>query len=322
MTEPVIKSPEEAREFLNQLKLIVQYTGISDLELEGAVRVDANISLKGHPRSEVKNINSFKEVESALKYEIIRQKNLIKRGKELIQETRHWSGRDTIGLRTKEFEKDYRYFPEQDLVPIELSKEFIQKVKEELPEMPRERAARLMQEYQLSEFDSDNLVLDKKIADFYEEGVKIDPSFGSEEYKLFCNWVMNVISGWLNDNNKKINQTKLDPRELVNLINSIKEEKITNAIGKTFIEDMMKGITVAELIDKKGIQVISEEDKLVDICKKVIEENPKTVEDCRKNPNALNALIGPVMKKTKGQAKAELTKEILRRLLNELGIAL
>ncbi|TFG04152.1 MAG: Asp-tRNA(Asn)/Glu-tRNA(Gln) amidotransferase subunit GatB, partial [Promethearchaeota archaeon] len=227
VTEPVISSPEEAREFLNRLKLIVSYTGIANLDLEGSCRVDANISIKGHARTEVKNINSFKEVESALRYEITRQKNLLKRGKDLIQETRHWDGRVTIPLRTKEFEKDYRYFPEQDLVPIEIDKNFIQKVKKTLPEMPQERAQRLREQYDLTEFDSENLVLDKDIADFYEKGVNLDPSFETEDYKIFCNWLMNDISGWLNDHNLKITETKLQPKEVMELMNQVKKGVIT-----------------------------------------------------------------------------------------------
>ncbi|MCK4286119.1 MAG: Asp-tRNA(Asn)/Glu-tRNA(Gln) amidotransferase subunit GatB, partial [Candidatus Lokiarchaeota archaeon] len=204
VTEPVISSPEEAREYLKQLKSIVQYTGIADLDLTGAARVDANISIKGHKRSEVKNINSFKEVERALKWEIQRQRHLLKRGKELIQETRHWDEkrRITISLRTKEFEEDYRYFPEQDLVPIAINEDFIRKVKTKLPEMPSERSLRLRRDYNLSEFDSDNLVLDKDIADFYEDGVNSDPSFGSKEFKQYCNWLMNDVFRQLNEQNK------------------------------------------------------------------------------------------------------------------------
>ncbi|MFX1501125.1 MAG: Asp-tRNA(Asn)/Glu-tRNA(Gln) amidotransferase subunit GatB, partial [Promethearchaeota archaeon] len=242
VTEPVMNSPEEAREFLKQIKSIVQYSGISSLDLEGSVRVDANISIKGYERSEVKNINSFKEVERALRHEIVRQKNLLKRGKQLQQETRHWDDkrRVTISLRTKEFEADYRYFPEQDLVPIEIDNLFIQKVKEELPEMPNERSLRLRREYNLSEFDSDNLVLDKDIADFYEEGVNSDTSFGSSEYKQYCNWLMNDVLRVLNEQNKSIKDTKLHPHQIVDIIRYINEGKITTKIAKTIIEDMIE----------------------------------------------------------------------------------
>jgi len=319
VTEPVMNSPEEAREFLKQLKSIVQYTGISNLDLEGAVRVDANISIKGYERSEVKNINSFKEVERALKWEISRQKTLLKRGKELIQETRHWDDkrRVTISLRTKEFEEDYRYFPEQDLVPIEISEEFIRKVKEELPEMPNERSKRFQEEYSLSEFDADNLVLDKNIADFYEQGIKLDKTFGPQEFKRYCNWLMNDILGWLNENNLQINETKLRPKQVVDLINSIKKGEITTKIAKTFIPEMMKGLDISEIIKRKGRKRISDRSYIESLCNEIIENNPKIVADCKKHPKAIEALIGRVMGKTRGQADPGLTREIMLEMLKK-----
>jgi aspartyl-tRNA(Asn)/glutamyl-tRNA(Gln) amidotransferase subunit B len=319
VSEPVMSSPEEAREYLRQLKSIIQYIEISDLDLEGTCRVDANISIKGHPRSEVKNINSFKEVERALKWEIQRQRNLLKRGKELIQETRHWDDkrRVTIGLRTKEFEKDYRYFPEQDLVPMKIDDKFINKIKKELPELPIERSKRFQEDFGLSEFDADNLVLDKDIADFYEEALKIDESFGDDEYKLCCNWLMNDISGWLNDNNKSIKQTKLRPKQLVDLIKSITKGQITGKIAKTFIDDMMKGLSISKIVDKSGKKRIADKKKISNIVKEVIDENPKIVEDYIKNPKAFEALIGKVMAKTRGQADPKLTRELMRTLLEQ-----
>ena len=320
VTEPVLSSPAEAREFLNQLKLIVQYTGISDLSLEGTLRVDANISIKGHPRAEVKNINSFKEVESALMYEITRQKHEIKKGKEIKQETRHWDGRVTIPLRTKEFEKDYRYFPEQDLVPIVITKEFIDEIKDHLPEMPNERVLRLQKQYMLSEFDAENLILDKTIADFYENGVNKDPIFGPDEYKLYCNWLMNDIVGWLNENNKKIDETKLKPSHVIDLISNIKKGNITTKIAKTLIGDMMKGNSISKMIKDKGKKRISEENILEKYSREVIDENPIIKDDCRKNPKAIEALIGRVMGKTKGQADPKITRQIMLKLLRDMRI--
>ncbi len=321
VTEPVIDSPEEAREFLRQLKSIVQYTGISSLDLEGSVRVDANISLRSHERSEVKNINSFREVERALRHEIIRQKNLLKRGKKLIQETRHWDDkrRITISLRTKEFEADYRYFPEQDLVPIEIDDNFIQKVKDQLPEMPIERSRRLQRDYNLSEFDSDNLVLDKDIADFYEDGVNSDASFGPNEYKQYCNWLMNDISRWLNEQNKIITDTKLHPHQIVDLIRYLNEGKITTKIAKTIIDDMMEGFSISEILEKKDKKRISDDNLLKKLSKEVIEENPKIVNDCRDNPKAIEALIGRIMVKTRGQADPHIARRIILDLLKQFG---
>ncbi|MFW9901309.1 MAG: Asp-tRNA(Asn)/Glu-tRNA(Gln) amidotransferase subunit GatB [Candidatus Thorarchaeota archaeon] len=322
VTEPVLSSPEEAREFLKQLKSIIQYTGISNLDLEGSVRVDANISIKGHERSEVKNINSFREVERALRHEIIRQRNLLKRGKQLIQETRHWDDkrRITISLRTKEFEADYRYFPEQDLVPIELDDKFIQKVKDELPEMPIERSLRLRRDYNLSEFDAENLVLDKNTADFYEDGVNSDASFGPIEYKQYCNWVMNDISGWLNENNITLKDTELHPHQIVDLIRYVNEGKITTKIAKTLIDDMMDGFSISEILEKKGKKRISDDTILKNLSKEVIEEYPQIVNDCRENIKAIEALIGKIMAKTKGQADPHITRKIIIENLKEKGI--
>jgi len=319
VTEPVISSPEEAREFLKQLKSIVQYTGISNLELEGSVRVDANISIKGYKRSEVKNINSFREVERALRHEIIRQKNAIKRGKELIQETRHWDDKRkiTISLRSKEFEEDYRYFPEQDLVPIEIDNGFIEKVKEDLPEMPNERAVRLRREYMLSEFDSENLVLDKRIADFYEDGANADPSSGSKEYKQYCNWLMNNISGWLNEHNTTIDNTKITPKHIEDIIKYIREGKITTKIAKSFIDDIMQGSSVSQIIKERGKTRLSDEKIIEKLCRDVIEENPQIVKDFLKNPKAIEALIGRVMAKTKGQADPAITRDLMTGLLKK-----
>ncbi len=322
VTEPVINSPEEAREFLKQLKSIVQYSEIANLDLQGSVRVDANISIKGHERSEAKNINSFKEVERALLHEIVRQKNLLKRGKTLLLETRHWDDkrRITISLRKKEFEADYRYFPEQDLTPIEIDDDFIERVKNELPEMPSERAHRLRREYDLSEFDSDNLVLDKDIANFFEDGVNSDPSFGPNEYKQFCNWLMNNIVGWLNEHSMTIKNTKLHTKQVTDLVNYVKEGLITTKIAKSLIGDLMEGVSVSKLLEKKGKARISDQIFIEKLSKEAIDENPKIVEDCINNPKAVEALIGRVMKKTRGQADPGITREIIIELLTKMGI--
>ncbi|MBY9005943.1 MAG: Asp-tRNA(Asn)/Glu-tRNA(Gln) amidotransferase subunit GatB [Candidatus Lokiarchaeota archaeon] len=315
VTNPVMKSPEEARDFLNQLKSIVQYTGIADLDLEGSVRVDANISIKGNPRSEVKNINSFKEVERALKWEIQRQRNALKRGKELIQETRHWDDkrRVTIGLRTKEFEKDYRYFPEQDLVPINIDKKFIEEVKKELPEMPNARMKRFQEQYQLSEFDSEILVLDKNLADFFEKGVQQNKSFGLDDYKTYCNWLMGDISRWLNDNNKNINDSKLKSNQLNELIMNINDGKITGKIAKGFVDEMMKGNSISDIIKKSGKKRIADEATLYKIVEEVLKENLDIVKDYNGNPRALEALIGKCMQKTRGQADPNVTRNLIKK---------
>ncbi len=319
VTKPVLKTPEEAREFLNQLKSIVQYSGIANLDLEGSVRVDANISIKGFNRAEVKNINSFKEVERALKWEIQRQKNLIKHERQIEQETRHWdeTNRITISLRKKEFEKDYRYFPEQDLVPIELDSDFISRVEAVLPEMPNERIKRFQEGYELSEFESEILVLDKPLADFFERAVKSCDSIREDEFKLLSNWLKGDISRWLNENNKSIDETKLKPKELVDLIKYIESGKITGKIAKSFIDELIQGTPISKIIKKSGKKRVADKQKLQEFAKEVIQENPGIIDDYQENPRAIEALIGKCMQKTKGQADPSITRKILQNLLEK-----
>ena len=186
--------------------------------------------------------------------------------------------------------------------------------------MPNERSIRLRRDYNLSEFDSDNLVLDKDIADFYEEGVNSDASFGPIEYKQYCNWLMNDVSRGLNEQNKTIEDTKLHPHQIVDVIKYINEGKITTKIAKNIINDMMEGFSISEILEKKGKKRISDENLLEKFGSEVIEENPKIVEDCCKNPKAIEAIIGRVMQKTKGQADPHITRKIILELLKEKGI--
>ena len=169
----------------------------------------------------------------------------------------------------------------------------------------------------LSEFDSENLVLDKCIADFYEEGANADPSFGSTEYKQYCNWLMNNISGWLNEQNTTIDKTRITPKHLEDLIKYIREGKITNKIAKSFVDDIMQGKSVSQIIKERGKTRLSDEKLIEKHCRDVIEENPQIVKDYIKNPKALEALIGRVMAKTKGQADPAITRDLILDLLKK-----
>jgi len=203
------------------------------------------------------------------------------------------------------------------LVPIDLDQKFIENVKYKLPEMPNERSIRIHDEYKLSERDADILVSNKNIADFFEKGVKVEKSFGPEDYKDYYNWLLGDISAWLNDNNLKIKETKLKPKQLVDLIKFIREGKITSKIAKMFIDDMMEGISIVKIIKNSGKKRIADEAKIVKIVEEVIKENPKIVEDCKKNPKALQALIGKCMRKTKGQLDPRKTKDIMLKFIKK-----
>jgi aspartyl-tRNA(Asn)/glutamyl-tRNA(Gln) amidotransferase subunit B len=183
--------------------------------------------------------------------------------------------------------------------------------------MPEERSLRLRRDYNLSEFDSDNLVLDKNIADFYENGVNSEASFGPLEYKQFCNWLMNDVSRILNEENNSLKDTKLHYRHIVDLINFIKDGKITTKIAKGIMDDLMNGFSISEILEKKDKKRISDEDLLEKLCIKVIEENPKIVEDSHENPKAVEALIGRIMQKTKGQADPGIARKIILNFLKK-----
>lgn len=316
VSEPDLESPAEAREYLNKLKLIISYIGIANLELDGSCRVDANISLTGGKRVEVKNINSFVEVEKALNHEILRQKTLLKRGKVIMQETRHWDDVRgiTTSLRQKEEEMDYRYFPEQDLVPFEILEEQIEDIKNLMPELPDAKKIRFKEQYKLSKHNVDTFPLDKEMCDFFEVTTKINNKYSYKQFQDIANWLIGDIKSYLNDNNIGINDSKLTPLIISELVDAINENIISGKIAKTFIPEIMNGVSVKKLIEKTGKKITDESD-IEKVCSEVISENPEIIKDLDKNPKAFEALIGKCMQKTKGKLDPEKTRGILKDLL-------
>ncbi|MEM0331701.1 MAG: Asp-tRNA(Asn)/Glu-tRNA(Gln) amidotransferase subunit GatB [Archaeoglobaceae archaeon] len=315
VTEPVMNSPREARAFLNKLRIILEYLDVFDAELEGAMRVDANISIAGSGRVEIKNISSFKGVERALSYEIIRQKNLLKAGKKVVRETRHFDEAQniTVSLRSKEEEQDYRYFPEPDLVPIYTEK-ILEEVKGTLPEMPEEKRERLKKEYGISDNYAKVLVLDLKMAEYFERVAKL------VEPKLAASWVVDVLRGELNYRNWNFAKCFeiLTPEDFAKLLNYFKEEKITEkGVVEVLRTKLDLGGKIDEIINKKGLFAIPK-GQIIQFCKEAIEENPKAVQDYfAGKKQALNFLVGQVMKKTRGRADPADTAKILEEMLNK-----
>ncbi|MBD3187114.1 Asp-tRNA(Asn)/Glu-tRNA(Gln) amidotransferase subunit GatB [Candidatus Bathyarchaeota archaeon] len=309
VTEPDMRSPEEARAFLKKLRSIVEHLGIADLSLDGSMRCDANISFKGYQRVEIKNISSVKEVERALKFEMMRQKQKIKAGGKIVMETRHWdeTRRVTMSLRTKETEKDYRYFPEPDLVPLKIGKEYIEEIRDSLPELPDARRTRFVEEYGIPEYDATVIVSSKAMADFFEETCKIhhDP-------KNVSNWLMGDISRRLNELNVDIEETKLDANVLAGMLDLIKEGTISGKIAKKWIKGLLNGESVTSLLKKFGSK-ITDEAELLPIITDVIAQHPDTVQEVidGDNPRTIEFLIGQVMRKTKGQADPEITRTLM-----------
>ncbi|MCS7119747.1 MAG: Asp-tRNA(Asn)/Glu-tRNA(Gln) amidotransferase subunit GatB [Nitrososphaerota archaeon] len=316
VTEPDLNSPKEARIFLHKLRSVFEHLGIFDGSLEGAMRCDANISLAGGTRVEVKNISSFKEVERALSFEITRQKGLIEKGLLVKRETRHWDEvrRITVSLRTKEEEQDYRYFPEPDLPPVVLDEEFISKVKAKMPELPEERMKRFMATYGLPRYDAEVLVGSKQLADFFEECVKL-----YEEPKEVSNWIMSDLLRYLYESDLEIQESKITPEKLVEMIKMIKDGVISGKIAKTILPKMIQtGDDPQKIVEEEGLMKIDDRNILSGLIDIVFDENPKAVQDSFKDEKAIHYLIGQLMKKTNGRADPVMANELVREKLNLL----
>ena len=313
VTEPCLGSPKEARIFLQKLRSILEHLGVSDGKLEGAMRCDANISHIGGDRVEIKNISSFKEVERALTFEIVRQKSLLSRGGKVKMETRHWDdGRKiTISLRTKETEQDYRYFPELDLVPITISKEDIEKLKSEMPELPDARRKRFMEEYKLPTYDSGVLTNSKALGDFFEECAKI--------YlypKKVSNWIMTDLQRWLHEKNVEISKSRITPQALVSMIRLIDRGTISGKIAKRILPELIiTGKSPEEIVEEQQLLRISSRLEIEKLADKVLESNPKAVKDALVDEKAVHYLIGQLMKLSKGKADPQLSNEIMKEKL-------
>lgn len=316
VTEPCINSPKEARFFLQKLRSILEHVNVSDGRLEGAMRCDANISLFGGKRVEIKNISSFKEVERALTFEIIRQRSQFSKGRKVEMETRHWDDvrRVTISLRTKEVEQDYRYFPEPNLVPIVISTQQIEELRMKMPELPDSRRGRFVKEYKLPLYDAGVLTSSKALADFFEACVKLYP-----DAKKISNWVMTDLMRWLHEENKEINESKITPRNLVGMIKLIDEGIISGKIAKRVLPELVtKGKSPKEVIEEKDLLRISSRRTIESLVDQVFKENMKAVQDALDDEKAVYYLIGELMKMTNGKADPQLSNIIIKEKLKEL----
>ncbi|MCD6220633.1 Asp-tRNA(Asn)/Glu-tRNA(Gln) amidotransferase subunit GatB [bacterium] len=321
VTEPDIRSPEEAELFLLKLKQTLEYLRISDCNMEeGSLRCDANISVrkKGEKKLgvkvEVKNMNSFKAVRKALSYEAKRQISILRKGEKVIQQTRLWNEKQqrTEVMRTKEEAHDYRYFPEPDLLPVEINDDFIKKVEKEIGELPEERRERIKREYNLPDYDIDVLMNEKIIIDYFEECAKT-----FKNYKMISNWIMGEIMALVKEE-KGINIfNKISPKKFVGLLNMVEKGKITATVGKEVLKEVFKaGKLPDEIIKEKNLLQIDDASFIENIVKEVIEENPKAVDDYRKGKEkVIGFLIGQVMKKMKGKANPSVVKNTFEKML-------
>ncbi|NLZ39261.1 MAG: Asp-tRNA(Asn)/Glu-tRNA(Gln) amidotransferase subunit GatB [Firmicutes bacterium] len=321
VSEPDLRSPAEAKAYLEKLKSIIQYTGVSDVKMEeGSLRCDANISIRPFgssefgTRTEIKNMNSFKAVERGLAYEVARHTEILNSGGQVVQETRRWdeSQGKTFAMRSKEEAEDYRYFPDPDLVPVVVDPAWVEEIRQTLPEMPDSRQERYVSEWDLPAYDAGVITASKAMADFFEATVA-----EYSDAKAVANWLMGDIARYLNAKELEISETKLTPKHLVELLKLQDDGIISGKIAKTVLEEMFNsGKMPAEIVKEKGLEQITDEDALTTIVDEVIANNPKSVEDYRSGKEkALGFLVGQVMKLTKGKANPALVNKLLRKKL-------
>ena len=323
VSEPEINTPQEAVAYLKSIHSIIRYLEISDGNMaEGSMRCDANVSVrkKGDSklgtRTETKNVNSFRFVEKAIQYEIDRQINELESGNQIIQETRLYDSQanTTRPMRSKEFANDYRYFPEPDLLPINLEKEFIEEVMATMPEMPTQKKIRFVSEFNLSEYDADLLAADKDLADFFEAVLKV-----SNSPKLSANWIMGELSAELNNENLSINDSKITSNQLGQLILRIEDGTISGKIAKEIFEKLWSSDNeVDEIIQSEGLEQVTDDKEIESMIDKVINNNPEQLEQYRSGKDRLfGFFVGQVMKASQGKANPKQVNDILRKKLEK-----
>jgi aspartyl-tRNA(Asn)/glutamyl-tRNA(Gln) amidotransferase subunit B len=316
VTEPDMSSPREARLFLQKMRSILEHVGAFDGGLEGAMRCDANVSLKGGNRVEIKNISSFKEVEKALNFEVSRQSGLISKGEKTARETRHWDEirKVTISLREKEEEHDYRYFPEPDIVPLEISRGMVREIAAKMPELPDARAERFVREYGIPRYDSQVLTGEKALADFFESAARM-----SGEPKTVSNWLMGDLLGVLHDKDLELGMSKITVENFVSMLRMIRQGTISGKIGKIILPEIVtSGKRPEDIVRERDMHKISDAESIRSVVLQVFEENAKAVSDAVANDEAINFLIGQVMKKTRGKCDPQMVNDAVRSRISKL----
>jgi aspartyl-tRNA(Asn)/glutamyl-tRNA(Gln) amidotransferase subunit B len=340
VTEPEIRSASEAKEFCQQLQLIVRYLGVSDADMEkGHMRCEANVSLrkKGNKefgtKVEIKNLNSFKAVERSIEYEIRRQAEILDEGEKVIQETRGWDAdnKRTYSQRRKEEAHDYRYFPEPDLPSLDLTKKGgmfdIEKIKDSIPELPIFKRYRFMDQYGLAEESARILSEDRELANYFEEVIselrawvkvkEINDNELSRLTKLTANYILTELQRLLYENKSLIANCKITPENFAEFITLIYEGRISSSGAQAILAEMfLTGGDPSNILEERGLEQVSDEGKIEKIVEAVIKNNPKSVEDYKSGKeNALKFLIGQAMKESKGKANPQMVGEMLKRKL-------
>ena len=325
VSEPDLRNSQEAYDYLTTLKTTLKYLDVSSCNMEeGTLRCDANVSVrplstsKFGTKTEVKNLNSFRFLQKALDYEIDRQISMLKSGEVIVQETRLWDSREqrTYGMRSKEFAHDYRYFPEPDLLPLTVSESWQKEISSQMPELPRAKKKRFIEQYGLSEYDAGLLVSSRAQANYYENVVRANGLS-----KPAANWVLTELTYLLKQAHKeiKMNNSPVPAEDLGELISLIEKGAVSGNVGKDILAEMFKtGKRASKIIAAKGLKQISDTGKLTEVSERVIRENPKQSDQYRKGKTAtLGWFVGQVMRATHGQANPQKVQEVLKKELEK-----
>jgi len=324
VSEPDIRTPEEAGAYLRKLRSIVRYLGICDGNMEqGSFRCDANISIRPRgtdkfgTRTEIKNLNSFRHVEKAIDYEIRRQQAVLEEGGQIVQETRLWNpdSNKTVSMREKEEAHDYRYFPDPDLLPLVIDDAWINEVKESRPELPGAKMNRLMQEYGLPEYEAGVLTSARELADYFEACLETFP-----KPKPVSNWIMGSLLALLNSEAKAIKDSPVSAPDLAALLKLVDEDVISGKIAKTVFDEMAKtGKSPKHIVEEKGLVQMTDESAIEKVVSKVLEASPKEVKAYKNGKKKLMGFfVGQVMKETKGKANPKIVNALLSKMLAQI----
>ena len=318
VSEPDMHSGEEAEAYVEALRQTLYYIGVSDCRMEeGSMRCDTNVSIspKGSgvlgTKNEIKNLNSISHIGKAVNYEIERQKKLLEAGEKVLQETRRFDEKsgETVLMRRKEGNVDYKFFPEPNIFPIRLSDEWIKDIQDNMPELPQARKERYRSEYGLSDHDISILISNKEMSDYFETVTKF-----TSNAKSACNWLLSDISAWLNTHETTIDQAQLDPKNLAKLIAMIDDGKISNAQAKKLVDDLMAGKDPEAAAKEKGLEQVSDTGAIAAMVNEVMDAKPQAIEDFRNGKSrAVGFIVGQVMKKSRGQANPGMVS----RMVNE-----
>ena len=320
VSKPDLRSPEEVNIYIKKLRSIMRYLGTCDGNMqEGSLRADVNISVRKigqknyGTRCEIKNVNSIKFMQMAIEHEAKRQVDIIENGGIIEQETRLFDTKknETRSMRSKEDAHDYRYFPDPDLLPLEITDEFIKNIKKEIPELPDQKKKRFVEKFNLSPYDANILVSDVETSNYFEEVIK------NSDVKLATNWIMGELFALLNEKNLEISKSPISAKNLSNLINLIKDDIISGKIAKSVFEIMSKENKDAKtIVEEKGLKQQSDPKEIEKIINSVIQDNPKSVDAYKSGKDKLfGFFVGQVMKKSGGKANPKLVNEILKKKL-------